>query len=144
MIEIALGVLVIAAALAILTGAGSALHLPVPDLFSLVGISGTATIAAVGLILLSHGAYRRALHRRTTRRRAFRSAGLMLASLLCIGFLAFVVPQWVEALNLVRIAGFPAGYYAAAQGILVVLVMIAFVAAARQDAIDIQDDAQVD
>lgn len=139
MIEIGCGVLVIAAALAILTGAASALHLPVPDLFPLFGILGTAAIFATGLLLVLHGIYRRRLKRQTAGRHALRSAGLMLTSLLAVGLFAFAVPQLVEPLNLIKLAGFPAGFYAAAQGALVVLVIIAFIAAARQDAIDSQD-----
>jgi putative solute:sodium symporter small subunit len=142
MIEIALGVLVIAAALAILTGAGAAMHFPLPDLFSLFGITGTAAILMTGLTLITHGAYRRVLRRRTSGRHGLRSAGLMLTSLLCIGVLALVIPQLVEALNLMTIAGYPAGFYVAAQGALVILVMIAFVAVARQDWIDGQGDAR--
>lgn len=142
MIEIGCGVIVTAVALAILTGAASALNLPVPDLYPLVGIWGTAAILITGLLLALHGAYRRLLERRIAGRHALRSTSLMLTSLLSVGLLAFAVPQLVEPLNIVKLAGFPAGFYAAAQGALVVLVIIAFIAAARQEEIDRQDGAR--
>jgi putative solute:sodium symporter small subunit len=139
MIEIGLGVIVIALALAILTGAANALSLPVPDLFPLLGIGGTAAIFATGLLSAVHGAYRRLLKRRIAGRHAFRSTGLMLTSLLMVALVAFAVPQLVEPLNIIKLAGFPAGFYAAAQGALIVLVIIAFIVAARQEEIDRQD-----
>lgn len=141
MIEIAFGVLVIAAAVAILMGAADTLLLPVPDLFPILGFTGTAVIAGAGLLLVLHAAYRLFRNRRTGGRHALRSAGLVAAGLLLIALFGFAAPLLVEPLNLITIGGFPGGFYLAAQGALVALVIIAFVAAAKQDAIDRDENA---
>jgi putative solute:sodium symporter small subunit len=141
MIEIAFGLLVIAAAVAILMGAADTLLLPVPDLFPIIGFTGTAVIAGAGLLLILHGAYRLVRNRRTSGRHALRSAGLLAAMLLLIALFGFAAPLLVEPLNLITIRGFPAGFYIAAQGALIALVIVAFVAATRQDAIDSEENA---
>jgi len=140
MIEIAFGVLVIAAAMGILMGAADTLLLPIPDLFPIVGFTGTAVIAAAGLLLILHGAYRLVRNRRASGRHALRSAGLAAAMLLLIALFAFAAPLLVEPLNLIRIGSFPGGFYLAAQGALIALVIIAFASAAKQDAIDSEEN----
>jgi putative solute:sodium symporter small subunit len=61
--------------------------------------------------------------------------------LLLVALFAFAAPLLVEPLNLIGIGGFPAGFYLAAQGALIAFVIIAFVSAARQDAIDREENA---
>jgi len=48
----------------------------------------------------------------------------------------FIVHFFVTALNGIVILGFPLGYYMAAQGSLIVFVLLIFWFASRQDAID--------
>jgi putative solute:sodium symporter small subunit len=63
----------------------------------------------------------------------------MTESFLVAAGLAVGVPLAAEPLNLLRIEGFPFGYYLAAQGGLVALVILAFVWAARQNRIDAEE-----
>lgn len=49
---------------------------------------------------------------------------------------SFVVHFFVESLNNITFLSFPLGFYMAAQGSLIVFVVMLFVFAARQDAID--------
>ena len=51
-------------------------------------------------------------------------------------FLVFVLPVFAPQLNETSLLRFPAGYYMAAQGTLIVLVALVFWAAGRQEAID--------
>jgi len=141
MIEIAFGILVIASAIGILMGAADTLMLPLPDLFPIIGFTGTAVIIASGLLMVAHGAYRRVRDKRTGGRHALRSAGLATAMALLIALFAYVAPLLVEPLNLLRIGGFPGGFYIAAQVVPIALVILAFVAASRQDAIDSEENA---
>ncbi len=136
MIEIVVGILGLLGAAAILMGAGDTLGLPLPDLFPLIGFSGTAVVATSGLVLIAAGLYRLTLKRRRHGRHRLRSAGLAWAALLAVSFLALVVPLDVALLNVATVGGFPFGFYMAAQGSLVALVIVAFAAALRQDAID--------
>jgi len=46
---------------------------------------------------------------------------------------AFLVPSFVQALNLVDVLAFPLGYFMAAQGILIVFVIIGVLSARWQD-----------
>jgi putative solute:sodium symporter small subunit len=140
MIEIAFGVLVIAAAVAILMGAADTLLLPIPDLFPIIGFAGTTFIVASGLLLILHGAYRRVRDRRTGGRHALRTTSLAAAMGLLVALFAFAAPLLVEPLNLIRIGGFPAGFYLAAQGALIAFVTIAFLSASRQDRIDSEEN----
>jgi putative solute:sodium symporter small subunit len=144
MIEIAFGILVIAAAMGILMGVADTLLLPVPDLFPILGFTGTAVVAGTGLLLVLHGAYRLVRNRRTSGRHALRSAGLVAAMALLIALVGLAAPLLVEPLNLLKVGGFPGGFYLAAQGALIALVIIAFVAAAKQDAIDSEENAAGD
>jgi len=47
-----------------------------------------------------------------------------------------VMPLLMEALDLATVAGFPIGYYVTAQGMLVLLAILAFRAAAHLDRLD--------
>ena len=51
-------------------------------------------------------------------------------------FFGFLVHMFVKPLNAITIAGFPVGFYMAAQGSLIVFVVMLFWFARRQDAID--------
>ena len=76
---------------------------------------------------------------RKSARHALRTARLMIGTLLVTAGLAIGLPLAAEPFNLVRIAGFPLGYYLAAQGALIGLVVLAFVWAARQSRIDAEE-----
>lgn len=63
-----------------------------------------------------------------------RSAGrLPVVALLLWALFAFVVPSFVQALNLVDIFAFPLGYFMAAQGVLIAFVIIGVSSARWQD-----------
>lgn len=51
-------------------------------------------------------------------------------------FFGFIVHLFVVPLNAIQIAGFPFGFYMAAQGSLIVFVVMLFVFAKAQDKID--------
>ena len=51
-------------------------------------------------------------------------------------FFSFVIHFFVVPLNAIRIAGFPLGFYMAAQGSLIAFVVMLFWFARRQDQID--------
>jgi putative solute:sodium symporter small subunit len=53
--------------------------------------------------------------------------------------LTAILPLVVDLLDRTSVAGFPLGYYVAAQGLLILFAIIAFRAASRIDAIDIED-----
>jgi putative solute:sodium symporter small subunit len=61
---------------------------------------------------------------------------LMWIALAIWAFFAFVIHFFVNSLNQIVILGFPLGYYMAAQGSLIVFVVLLFWFARRQDAID--------
>lgn len=137
MIEIGLGALLMAAALAILFGAGGVLPGPAAfDPLPLLGLGGTAALLVLGAALVAAGLARRAIARRPARRRALRTARLTAVGCGAVALLAAGFPMLAEPLNLIRIEGIPAGYYLAAQGALVGLVLLAFAWSARQARID--------
>ena len=61
---------------------------------------------------------------------------LMWICLVIWAIFSFVIHMFVEALNGISIFGFPFGFYMAAQGSLVVFVVLIFWFSARQNAID--------
>jgi putative solute:sodium symporter small subunit len=134
-IEILLGLLALAGAVVILMGAGDTLGFPV-DLFPLIGFRGTGLIVLAGVLLMARGIYRLSLRKAGEGRRELRSAGLMWSVIIATVLLGVGVPFVAEPMNLIRIGGFPLGYYLSAQGVLVALVMLAFIFVRRQDAID--------
>jgi putative solute:sodium symporter small subunit len=136
MIEIALGILVELGVIAILMGAADTLRLPVGDLFPLLGFGGTGAIAGCGLMLMVHGAYRLLRQRQIGDQHRLRTLGLLWVGLLSVALLALGIPLAVEPLNIIKIGGFPLGFYMAAQGSLIALVILAFVVAWKQEAID--------
>jgi putative solute:sodium symporter small subunit len=52
--------------------------------------------------------------------------------------------MFVKPLNNINILGFPLGFYMAAQGSLIVFVVMLFVFASRQDAIDREEGVAED
>lgn len=69
-------------------------------------------------------------------RRWRRTSRLIWATLAAWAFFGFGVHAFVQLLNAVVVAGFPLGYYMAAQGSLIAFVVMLFLFARRQDAID--------
>jgi putative solute:sodium symporter small subunit len=72
-----------------------------------------------------------------------RSGRLPIVALLFWALFAFAVPSFVQALNLVDVLAFPFGYYMAAQGILIVFVIVGFLSARWQDRRDARRAAGV-
>lgn len=65
-----------------------------------------------------------------------RTSRLMWTTLAAWAFFGFGVHAFVQLLNAVEIAGFPLGYYMAAQGSLIAFVIMLFLFSRRQDKID--------
>ena len=65
-----------------------------------------------------------------------KTKGLMFVMLALWFFFGFVIHMFVEQLNNIVIFGFPLGFYMAAQGSLIAFVIMLFVFARRQNAID--------
>ena len=61
------------------------------------------------------------------------AARLPVVALLLWALFAFVVPSFVQALNLVDVFAFPLGYFMAAQGVLFAFVIIGVFSARWQD-----------
>lgn len=61
---------------------------------------------------------------------------LMFVMLALWVFFGFVIHMFVNGLNGIVILGFPLGYYMAAQGSLIAFVIMLFIFARRQNAID--------
>jgi putative solute:sodium symporter small subunit len=61
---------------------------------------------------------------------------LMWISLAIWAFFSFIIHMFVGALNGISFLGFPLGFYMAAQGSLIVFVVLIFWYVARQNAID--------
>lgn len=58
-----------------------------------------------------------------------RPARLPVVALVAGAILAFAVPRFVQPLNLVDVLAFPFGYYMAAQGILIGLLIVGIISA---------------
>ena len=65
-----------------------------------------------------------------------RTSALMWTVLLIWFIASFVVHLFAPSLNQIRILGFPLGFYMAAQGSLIIFVVVLFWFARRQDKID--------
>lgn len=65
-----------------------------------------------------------------------RTSGLMWLMFALWVFFSFIIHFFVDALNGIKILGFPLGFYMAAQGSLIAFVVMLFVFAKRQEAID--------
>lgn len=73
-----------------------------------------------------------------------RTSGLMWVMLILWIIFSFVIHAFVNQLNTINILGFPLGFYMAAQGSLIIFVIMLFVFAWRQDAIDRQEGVAED
>jgi putative solute:sodium symporter small subunit len=65
-----------------------------------------------------------------------KTKSLMITCLVIWAIFSFGIHFFVTALNKIVILGFPLGFYMAAQGSLIVFVVLIFWFARRQDAID--------
>lgn len=65
-----------------------------------------------------------------------RTRGLMWTTLIVWFIFSFVVHYFATSLNNIVIIGFPLGFYMAAQGSLIIFVVLIFWYAARQNRID--------
>jgi putative solute:sodium symporter small subunit len=65
-----------------------------------------------------------------------RTKGLMITCLAIWAIFSFVIHFFVGGLNEITFLGFPLGYYMAAQGSLIVFVILVFWFSGRQDSID--------
>ncbi len=73
-----------------------------------------------------------------------RTSALMWVMLVLWIFFSFVIHMFVKPLNDIRFIGFPLGFYMAAQGSLIAFVVMLFVFAWRQDAIDREEGVAED
>ena len=65
-----------------------------------------------------------------------KTRNLMIVTLVIWAIFSFFIHMFVTALNNVVILGFPLGFYMAAQGSLIIFVVLIFWFAYRQNAID--------
>ncbi|HOV03679.1 MAG TPA: DUF4212 domain-containing protein [Kaistiaceae bacterium] len=65
-----------------------------------------------------------------------KTRGLMITMLVIWAIFSFFIHFFVNSLNEIVVFGFPLGFYMAAQGSLIVFVVMLFWFARRQDAID--------
>ncbi len=65
-----------------------------------------------------------------------KTKNLMLVMMALWVFFGYIIHMFVTSLNNVVILGFPLGYYMAAQGSLIAFVVMLFIFASRQNAID--------
>jgi putative solute:sodium symporter small subunit len=73
-----------------------------------------------------------------------RTSALMWKMLAIWAFFSFIIHMFVVALNKIVIAGFPMGFYMAAQGSLIVFVAALFWFAKAQDKIDREEGVAED
>jgi putative solute:sodium symporter small subunit len=128
-IEIGLGVLVIAAAVALASGYTDA-KLPVPP----IGFAGTLALVTIGASLVAHGLIGLRIKRNIDNSAPLRVLGRTIFTLTLALLIVIAVPALVAPLNLGTVAGFPVGFYLAAQGALLALAVLAFRAAQQMDA----------
>lgn len=127
-VEVALGLLVIATAVALALGAAT-LVAPIPP----PGLGLTLAMSGLGATIAAHGMTGRA--RRASNVVATQNWRAMFYALLALT-LAATLPLIVDLLDLITVAGFPLGYYMTAQGLLILLAIIAFRAATHLDSLD--------
>ena len=65
-----------------------------------------------------------------------RTRSLMITCLVIWGIFGYLIHAFARPLNEIVIMGFPLGFYMAAQGSLIIFVLLIFWFAKRQDAID--------
>jgi putative solute:sodium symporter small subunit len=125
-VEAALGLLIIVVALALALGAARLLA-PVPP----TGLGVTLALIGWGATVAAHGMTGRAIRKQNSATaHSWRAAFYLLLALT----LAATMPLVVDLLNLATVAGFPFGYYVAAQGMLILMSILAFRAARHLDA----------
>ncbi len=73
-----------------------------------------------------------------------RTSALMWTMMALWVVFSFVVHFFASALNSIVILGFPLGFYMAAQGSLIVFVVMLFVFARKQDSIDHEEGVAED
>lgn len=139
MTEIAMGVLLAVAAIVIAAGAFGIGVAPGLDFFPLLGFVGIGLMLAAAGLLMAAGHTRRAMLRHPERRRALRTARMTSIACLLTVALAVGLPLVPGPFNLVRVGGFPGGYYIAAQGALIGLVILVFWWARRVGRIEAEE-----
>lgn len=142
MIEVILGVLLLAAGGFLQTGAAD--HVPLATLVLPFRSLAVSLLCGAGLVLLMHGSYRRLRDSGRRDRHLVRSSGLAIVTLALAAAAVLLPAVIVSTLNFMKAGGFPVGYYMAAQGSLIVLVILAFVHARRQDTLDLEEGAAED
>jgi putative solute:sodium symporter small subunit len=134
-VKIALGLIVILVSAALASGLADTV-MPLPPF----GAGAALVLAGAGAVLAASGLYDWRLRRDGGDANALRRFGRSGFILVLILAVVFAVPSLAAPLNLIEVGGFPLGYYVAAQGALIVLAMLAFVAASRLDALDDESD----
>jgi putative solute:sodium symporter small subunit len=137
MIEIALSLVMLAAAVLAHLGFAEGL-IPIP-----IGLI-TIALAAPGLIFACHGVFRVLLKRGAESRHWIRVNGLMWLMLALTACIAFAIPLFAPAFNAFKLAGFPLGFYLAAQGAPILLVILLFTFSSHADLVDEQEGARED
>lgn len=73
-----------------------------------------------------------------------RTSTLMWIMMILWAIFSFFIHMFVDTLNTIKIAGFPLGFYMAAQGSLIAFVIMLFIFAKRQDTIDREEGVAED
>ncbi len=73
-----------------------------------------------------------------------RTSTLMWIMMILWAIFSFFIHMFVDTLNTIKIAGFPLGFYMAAQGSLIAFVVMLFIFAKRQDTIDREEGVAED
>jgi putative solute:sodium symporter small subunit len=126
--EVVAGLLVIALAVALALGA-AAFFTPVPP----AGLGLTIALSGLGSSIATHGMAGRA--RQYANSQAARTWQSVFYAVFAITTVA-ALPLVVDVLDLITVAGFPLGYYMAAQGVLIGLAALGFRAAMHLDKLE--------
>ena len=68
-----------------------------------------------------------------------RTSGLMWIMMILWAIFSFFIHMFADSLNAIKIAGFPLGFYMAAQGSLIAFVVMLFLFSSKQNSIDIEE-----
>jgi putative solute:sodium symporter small subunit len=128
--EIILGIFVMAAAVAQSLGLALGL-LPLPP----ASLGTVLAVVAFGGALAAHGYLGRVRKRPDGSAFAHQFWRMVYGSLVAVTVVA-LLPLAADPLSLATVAGFPLGFYVVAQGVLIVLAILAFRAARHLNAID--------
>ncbi len=128
--EIILGVFVMAAAVGQSLGLAAGL-LPLPP----ASLGTVLALVAFGGALAAHGCLGHVRKRPDDPAFAHQYWRVVFAGLVAVTLVA-ILPLAADPLSLATVAGFPLGFYLVAQGVLVVLAILAFRAAQHLDAIE--------